>query len=160
MPWEVEARPGKPLEQVYPSEAGPGLRMGTEGSSRPELSPNALRAWMSMLRSQAAVPSTDPDDGRWRVARGRLFLLHNVCHSLVVSVPKKEASIKMRARHRHVWSEAEADTVLKAGERAGDGEGAAADAEADKEAEATIHSYQAEMERRRLQKTLLTQLIQ
>ena len=68
MPWEVEARPGKPLEQVYPSEAGPGLRMGTDCSSRPELSPNALRAWMSMLRSQAAVPkenmATCAVDGR------------------------------------------------------------------------------------------------
>ena len=148
MPWEVEVRSDAPIVQVYPSLVGPGLPSSPGG--KPELSANALRAWLSQLRAQASVgDATDQQciaDAR-SIARGRLFLLHNVCHTLYVSVPKKVAGNKLRARHRATWSSEEAKQLAGI-----DGGGGAdgGDPSADAQAEKLINDYVTDMERRRL----------
>jgi len=141
MPWEVEVTPKNALHQVYPSKVGPGFACAP--ASRPQLSPSAARAWLAQLRKDAADGS---EGARRTIARGRLFLLHNVFHTLYVSGAKKEASQKFRARHRDLWDSKEAEKKLA--EHAGDN--GLDDERADRAATLEILNAQSAMERRRM----------
>ena len=173
MPWEVEVLEGRPLEQKYPSTMGPGVRL-PDGVG-PSLSPNAMREWLARLRTTAAAKlptrrqalaampfgssaSTHIEDER-EIARGRLFLLHNVNHTLYVSSKKKEASVKSRGRHRDTWSSDDAQKMRKNAAGAGGGDGCF-DEKLEDEAMEAISACLHDMKMRALHKERLRKVLE
>ena len=76
----------------------------------PDLSPDALRAWMSQLKAAARADEAacaDEAGSERHVARGRLFEIHHYVHALVVSTQNKHVLSQFRGRNRTMWTQAE-----------------------------------------------------
>ena len=92
-------------------------------------------------------------DNEREIARGRLFVLHNVNHTVHVSTSKKMASVKTRGRHRDTWSSDKANEMRQ--RAAAGGEDGCFDEAVAAEAENDVASYLRDMEARRIQSARL-----